>query len=245
MDVHINAVFVNEDQLNFGTADTSIEVRNNSLTANTPNVTSSTEDYANEEGFMNVMRSETSGGQLTGIPMLVGTIFQSDQCLDCNTAFVIGTGDYGTVLANNLPLSSTGDFLADWQTLGTSIGASINTFIQSSYSSSTVTVTTPAPSSSAYNSSFQVAATATSSSRCPSPSVALAVGVGAVPQRLRSPPARGRAPFRLTRLVTASITPLRPSWPNHDGAVGYSCCHFHWRSGQRPRRSNVYCYRDD
>ena len=104
----------------------------------------------------------TDEGCLTSTPMILGTIFQSDQCLDCNTTFVIGTGDYGTVLANNLPLSSSPDFLADWQTLGTSIGASIDTFIQSSYSNTTITVTTPAPATASYDSTFQVAATATS-----------------------------------------------------------------------------------
>ena len=58
---YINVVFVNKDQINFGIADTGVEIRNNSLTANTPNVTSTTEDYANREGFMNLMRSESTG----------------------------------------------------------------------------------------------------------------------------------------------------------------------------------------
>jgi Ricin-type beta-trefoil lectin domain-like/Pectate lyase superfamily protein len=127
---YINAVFVNSDQLDFGTADTGIEIRNNILTANNPNVTSSTEDYANREGFMNGMRSEGSGGQLTGTPMLLGTIFQTNQCGNCSTAFVIGTGDYGTILSNNQPSPSSPNFLADWQILGSGNPGSIGTVIQ-------------------------------------------------------------------------------------------------------------------
>lgn len=127
---YINAVFVNEDQANFGTADTGIEIRNNNLTANNPNVTSNTEDYADREGFMNVMRSQASAGQLTGIPMLVGTILQADQCLNCSTAFVIGTGDYGTVLIGNAPESTSPNFLTDLQILGPNVAASIGTVIK-------------------------------------------------------------------------------------------------------------------
>ena len=128
---YINAVFVNSDQLNFGTADTGIEIRNNTLTANNPNVTSSTEDYANREGFMNVMRSGTyGGGQLTGTPMLLGTIFQTNQCGNCSTAFVIGTGDYGTILSNNQPSPGSQNFLADSQILGSGSPGSIGTVIQ-------------------------------------------------------------------------------------------------------------------
>ena len=127
---YINIVLADKDQFNFGTADTGVEVRNNSLTTNTPNVTSMIEDYANREGFMNLMRSEALGGQLTSTPMLLGTIFQTNQCLNCSTAFVIGTGDYGTVLVNNQPSSSSPNFLEDWKTLGSAIVGSISSLIQ-------------------------------------------------------------------------------------------------------------------
>jgi hypothetical protein len=127
---YINIVLADQDQFNFGTADTGVEVRNNSLTTNTPNVTSMIEDYANREGFMNLMRSEALGGQLTSTPMLLGTIFQTNQCLNCSTAFVIGTGDYGTVLVNNQPSSSSPNFLEDWKTLGSAIVGSISSLIQ-------------------------------------------------------------------------------------------------------------------
>jgi hypothetical protein len=127
---YINVVFVNKDRGNFGTADTGVEIRNNSLTANNPNVRSKKEDYANREGFMNVLRSETHRrGCLTSTPMILGTIFQSDQCLNCNTAFVIGTGSFGTVLVNNQPSSTSPNFISDLRILGSAAPASISTVI--------------------------------------------------------------------------------------------------------------------
>jgi hypothetical protein len=126
---YISVVFVNEDKTNFGVADVGIEIANNNLIANTPNVTSSTEDYAAQEGFMNLMRSENSGGQLTSIPMILGTIFQGNQCLNCSTAFVIGTGAYGTALVNNQPASTSPSFLGDWHILGATIAGSVDTVI--------------------------------------------------------------------------------------------------------------------
>jgi hypothetical protein len=123
------AVFVNSDPTAFGIADTGIEIRNNTLTANNPNVTTATEDCVSQEGFMNVMRSQSSGGTLTDSPMLIGTIFQDDKCADCNTAFVIGTGDYGTDLISDLPGIASANFLADWLTLGSASGGSVGTVI--------------------------------------------------------------------------------------------------------------------
>ena len=127
---YIIAVFVNKDQTNFGIADLGVEIRNNSLTANTPNVTSQVEDYASLEGFMSLMRSETSGGsQLSSTPMLLGTIFQADQCLNCTTPFIRGTGDYGATFVNNMPASNLPNFPSDWQTLGSGIVGSVASVI--------------------------------------------------------------------------------------------------------------------
>ncbi len=126
---HIFAVFVTKDRSNFGIADIGIEIANNSVTANVPNVISTTEEYAGREGYMNLMRSEISGGQLTSTPDLLGTLFQGNQCTNCSTPFIVGTGDYGTVLMNNQLPTSTPHFLSDWQTLGSSIGGSIGTVV--------------------------------------------------------------------------------------------------------------------
>ena len=126
---YVDSLFVIKDKANFGTADTGVEIRNNSLTANTPNVTTSLEDRVTQEGFMNLMYSEVSGGQLRKVPMVLGTIFQGNSCLNCNTAFVIGTGDYGIVLADNQPPPRPPNFLADRKTLGSANPASIGTII--------------------------------------------------------------------------------------------------------------------
>jgi hypothetical protein len=128
---YVTVVFANQDATNFGTADIGIEVRGDSLTANVPNVTSTTEDYAGQEGYMNLMRiSATSAGQLGTTPMLLGTIFQNDQCINCSLPFVIGTGAYGTTLINNQPPSSTPNFLSNWQTIGPNISGALDTAIQ-------------------------------------------------------------------------------------------------------------------
>jgi hypothetical protein len=127
---YIDVILANKDQFNFGTAATGVEVRNNILTANLRNVKSTSEDYADREGFTTLMRSETAGGELTSIPMLLGTIFQTNRCLNCTTAFVIGTGDYGTVLANNQPPTSSPNFLEDWKTMGSARPGSISSVVQ-------------------------------------------------------------------------------------------------------------------
>jgi hypothetical protein len=62
--------------------------------------------------------------------MVMGTIFQTDQCSNCSIAFDIGTGDYGTVLSNNQPPPSSPNFLNDLQTLGSGVSGSIGTVIQ-------------------------------------------------------------------------------------------------------------------
>ena len=127
---YINVVFVNKDQTSFGIGDIGIEINNNTQTANVPNVISQTEEYAGREGYMDLMRSETSGGQLTSTPTVLGTIFKGNQCINCSTPFIIGTGDYGTVLFGNTPPPSSANSITDWQTLGTSIGGSIGTVAQ-------------------------------------------------------------------------------------------------------------------
>jgi hypothetical protein len=127
---YATVVLADQDTTNFGIAAIGIEVRNTSLTANIPNVTSTTEDYASQEGFMNLMRIETPGAQLSGTPMLLGTIFQGGQCVNCSAPFTIGTGAYGTSLINNQPSPSSPNFLSDWKTLGSGSSGAINTLIQ-------------------------------------------------------------------------------------------------------------------
>lgn len=127
---YIAPLFVNADTTNFGTAGTGIEVRNNTLTANNPNVTTATEDRVTKEGFLSLMYSEASGCVLSSVPMLLGTLFQHNSCANCSTAFVIGSGDYGTILVNNTPARTSPTFMIDMPTLSTVTTASIGTLIQ-------------------------------------------------------------------------------------------------------------------
>jgi hypothetical protein len=128
---YVNDVFVNKDPIAFGTGNIGIEIRSNSLTANIPNVTSNTEDYANREGYMAVMRSELSSGQATDSVGVLGTIFQENRCINCNSSFVVGSGDYGIVLFQNQPAISSPAFLGDWQTLlPTNSAKSVGTYAQ-------------------------------------------------------------------------------------------------------------------
>jgi hypothetical protein len=126
---YVDVVFVNKDHAAFGTAATGIEIRRNTLTANEPNVTSNTEDKITGEGFADLVSSEASAGPLRNSPMIIGTIFQQNRCAHCRTAFVIGSGDYGTVLIANQPAQSSAS-VADRKTLGPVVGASIGTLIR-------------------------------------------------------------------------------------------------------------------
>jgi hypothetical protein len=128
---YINDVFVNKDPIAFGTGNIGVEIRSNSLTANSPNVTSNTEDYANREGYMALMRIELSSGHATDSVGVLGTVFQGNRCINCSTSFVIGSGDYGTVLFQNQPAISSPASLSDWQTLlPTDSAKSVGTYVQ-------------------------------------------------------------------------------------------------------------------
>jgi hypothetical protein len=126
---YIDAVFVTKDLVPFGTADTGIAVRRNDLQANSPNVTSNTEDYARREGFLALAYAELASGQPSSGPMLLGTVFQANRCSACDTEFTVGAGDAGAVLFDDihLPVPPGTRFLADLATLGSAVGASSGT----------------------------------------------------------------------------------------------------------------------
>lgn len=127
---YVDVVFVNKDATPFGTANVGIEIRDNLVSANTPNVSFNSEGYANQEGFTSLMRSESSAQQrFAGPATLLGTIFQRNTCQHCERAFVLGTGDRGFVLSNGKQLAASHGF-SDSQTLGQGIAGSVDTFVQ-------------------------------------------------------------------------------------------------------------------
>jgi hypothetical protein len=132
---YADVLFTSEDSAPFGTGFTGIELRDNTLSANTPNVTTIMEDSIHHEGFANILSAEgpggTSGGTLSSTtPEILGTILQSSGCMNCNFAFFIGSGDYGTDLIDDLPGSSSANFMTNQQLLGSSWPAAVNTLIQ-------------------------------------------------------------------------------------------------------------------
>ncbi|RYZ65087.1 MAG: hypothetical protein EOP09_14850, partial [Proteobacteria bacterium] len=128
---HVSVHFITADTQFFGTAILGVEVRDNTLQANRPNVSlNSNEEYAGTEGFLNMMRIERNGGVMSSFPLVLGSIFQSNQCADCEHAFKLGTGADGTSLIDNSPHSSASNFLQDSETLYGSSGGATRTVVE-------------------------------------------------------------------------------------------------------------------
>jgi hypothetical protein len=125
----VSVVFVNKDPAPLGTAATGVAIRGNVIVANAPNVVSTNEEYAGEEGLTVLMRSESGTARPDNGPALVGTILQANRCVGCDRAFVIGSGDYGTVLVDNEPNSHAAGSISDIGTLGPDAGTSKGTAI--------------------------------------------------------------------------------------------------------------------
>jgi hypothetical protein len=115
---YINVVMTNGDGIAFGTGTIGIEVRNNTITANRPNVYSAQEEYASTEGMTARMPLESGGYyESSTIPKLLGTIFDSNTCNYCDVAVRIGTGSNGTVI-NNTKLLGTPVLFTDTSVVG-------------------------------------------------------------------------------------------------------------------------------
>ena len=117
---YVNAVFVDADARAFGIAMLGIEMRSNRVTANLPNVTSATEEYAGVEGFMTMMRVEnTASYESSTTPQLLGTLMTGNLCTNCSTAVRIGTGAGGTTIVGSQLVNSAAA-LSDWATTSSS-----------------------------------------------------------------------------------------------------------------------------
>ena len=118
----------NADGQAFGTAHTGVEVRNNRLTANSPNLYTTYLSNAGFEGFVNQMNVESSTFIATSIPRILGTIMQRNACTNCDVAFRLGTGATGAVLSNNQLVNSS--VLWSNKTMATSPETAIATIVQ-------------------------------------------------------------------------------------------------------------------
>lgn len=99
---HIGVMFCNMDAKAWGTALIGIDVRDNRIVANRPNLALTTEDYANFEGYMAMLRIEAPVPiEAQADPRILGTVFERNACVNCAVGFRLGTGANGTTLAAN------------------------------------------------------------------------------------------------------------------------------------------------
>ncbi|MGB2833648.1 MAG: glycosyl hydrolase family 28-related protein [Methylotenera sp.] len=108
---YINVAFVSMDSINFGIGTIGVEVRENTIKANRPNLVTTKADHSGEEGYMNRMYIEAEF-QDKSQTRLLGTIFQKNTCIDCDVG-VVKTSDRdgsdgarGTVQYGNASISS-------------------------------------------------------------------------------------------------------------------------------------------
>ena len=103
---YINVAFVRGDHINFGLGTIGIEIANNSIKANRPNLSFANDESAEAEGFFNMMRVELDYKDTSTQTRLLGTIFQNNTCIDCNFGFKVREGSRGTVQDGNISITS-------------------------------------------------------------------------------------------------------------------------------------------
>jgi len=98
----IHLAFVRMDEADFGVGTLGVEIRDNTVQANRPNVSLSEEESGGVEGYVARARFEgESQGRSKNQMRLLGTIFQNNRCAACNTGWVVREGAVGTVLDGN------------------------------------------------------------------------------------------------------------------------------------------------
>jgi hypothetical protein len=132
---YITLAEVSADTAPFGTGQFGIEIRRNTIVANPTNIASSQEDYASREGYTSLVHVEADKGPSSVIPHILGTIFQNNSCERCDRAYLIGAGDFGTVLADNKPEPASTGFLTDFDFYGKPVenapsGGATGTFVR-------------------------------------------------------------------------------------------------------------------
>ncbi|HEY3300720.1 MAG TPA: hypothetical protein VGJ90_08100 [Methylophilaceae bacterium] len=96
---YLNNFFMQMDPSDFGIGTIGIEIRNNVITANSPNIDNPGEDASRGEGLMSVGKLETKPyTPLSLQTRILGTIVQGNQCLNC-PAPDYQTASQGTVFS--------------------------------------------------------------------------------------------------------------------------------------------------
>lgn len=99
---YISLIFVRMEEEDFGVGLTGIEIRDNNLTANVPNLIQGQEESGAVEGFVNRMHTEGPGQQRSlNQTRLLGTSFQNNHCTGCAVGLVIREGARATILDGN------------------------------------------------------------------------------------------------------------------------------------------------
>lgn len=104
---YISVMFVRMDELDFGIGTIGVEVRNNTIQANSPNLTMPQEESGGAEGFINRMHAEGPTQALSKTQTrLLGTIFQNNKCISCEVGVIVRDGAKGTVLDGNVVITA-------------------------------------------------------------------------------------------------------------------------------------------
>ncbi|HEX5697292.1 MAG TPA: glycosyl hydrolase family 28-related protein [Rhodoferax sp.] len=104
---YISVMFVRTDEQDFGIGTIGVEVRNNTLQANSPNLTKPQQEPGGAEGFINRMHAEGPTQALSkNQTRLLGTIFQNNKCLGCEIGIIVRDGAKGTVQDGNAVIAS-------------------------------------------------------------------------------------------------------------------------------------------
>jgi hypothetical protein len=99
---YVSVMFVRMDEQEFGIGTIGVEVRGNTLRANSPNLLMPQEESGGAEGFVNSMHAEGPTQVLSkNQTRLLGTIFQNNECINCATGFIVRDGARGTVQVGN------------------------------------------------------------------------------------------------------------------------------------------------
>lgn len=99
---YINLTFVRMDEPAFGLGAIGVDIKDNTLRANRVNISLIEEESGGVEGFVARTRFEgDSQGRSKNQMRLLGTIFQNNHCIGCNTGVLVRDGAVGTVQAEN------------------------------------------------------------------------------------------------------------------------------------------------
>jgi len=89
------------DAQDFGIGTIGLEVRENILKANRPNLSLTAEESGGAEGYLNMMHVEGEYQDQSNQTRLLGTIFQNNTCVDCDAGIKVREGARGTVQDGN------------------------------------------------------------------------------------------------------------------------------------------------